>query len=88
MSTHGDGKRGLLRIMAAIPRELVHGQEMDARRNAAVSQFPLIRVAVSTCTYLVIRPIFGDVTEAQAAASTDRFASEVLPHLTALTPTS
>ena len=46
------------------------------------------QIAVSTCTYLVIRPIFGDVTEAQAAASTDRFASEVLPHLTALTPTS
>jgi alkanesulfonate monooxygenase SsuD/methylene tetrahydromethanopterin reductase-like flavin-dependent oxidoreductase (luciferase family) len=46
------------------------------------------QIAVSTCTYLVIRPIFGDVTEAQAAASTDRFASEVLPHLTALTPKS
>ena len=46
------------------------------------------QIAVSTCTYLVIRPIFGDVSEAQAAASTDRFASEVLPHLSALKPTS
>jgi alkanesulfonate monooxygenase SsuD/methylene tetrahydromethanopterin reductase-like flavin-dependent oxidoreductase (luciferase family) len=46
------------------------------------------QIAVSTCTYLVIRPIFGDVTEAQATASTDRFASEVLGHLTALKPTS
>src|SRR5207244_182705 len=46
------------------------------------------QIAVSTCTYLVIRPIFGDVSEAQASASTDRFASEVLPHLSALKPTS
>src|SRR5919108_84283 len=46
------------------------------------------QVAVSTCSYLVVRPIFGDVTEAQAADSIDRFASEVLPHLTALKPAS
>src|SRR5207244_7323584 len=46
------------------------------------------QAAVSTCTYLVIRPIFGDVTEAQAAASIDRFASEVFPHLAALAPKS
>jgi alkanesulfonate monooxygenase SsuD/methylene tetrahydromethanopterin reductase-like flavin-dependent oxidoreductase (luciferase family) len=46
------------------------------------------QAAVSTCTYLVIRPIFGDVTEAQAASSIERFASEVLPHLTALKPTA
>src|SRR5215813_11669486 len=44
------------------------------------------QIAVSTCTYLVVRPIFGDVTEAEAGASIDRFASEVLPHLTALKP--
>jgi hypothetical protein len=44
------------------------------------------QIDVSTCTYLVIRPIFGDVTEAEAGASIDRFASEVLPHLTALKP--
>jgi len=44
------------------------------------------QAAVSTCTYLVVRPIFGDVSEAQATESVDRFASEVLPHLNALKP--
>ena len=46
------------------------------------------QVAVSTCSYLVVRPIFGDVTESQAGESIDRFASEVLPHLNALKPAS
>jgi hypothetical protein len=43
-------------------------------------------VEASGATYLVGRMMFGDMTEAQATDSIDRFAAEVLPRLATLTP--
>jgi alkanesulfonate monooxygenase SsuD/methylene tetrahydromethanopterin reductase-like flavin-dependent oxidoreductase (luciferase family) len=43
-------------------------------------------VEASGATYLVGRLMFGDMTEAQATDSIDRFAAEVLPRLATLTP--
>src|SRR5439155_210861 len=64
------------------------GAEWAATTAARVREELERQVAVSTCSYLVVRPIFGDVTESQAGESIDRFASEVLPHLNALKPAS
>ena len=44
------------------------------------------QVAASRCTYFVCRLMFGEMTPAEAGASVDLFASDVLPHLTALVP--
>src|SRR5205823_3226901 len=44
----GDWQDRLLRVALAIPRELVHRQEMDARRNATIAESPLIGVTVCT----------------------------------------
>jgi alkanesulfonate monooxygenase SsuD/methylene tetrahydromethanopterin reductase-like flavin-dependent oxidoreductase (luciferase family) len=43
-------------------------------------------VAMSECTYLVVRLMFGNMTETQASGSIGRFIADVMPHLTALTP--
>ncbi|MGH7418571.1 MAG: hypothetical protein ACREKB_12420, partial [Candidatus Rokuibacteriota bacterium] len=44
------------------------------------------QVAASGCTYFVCRLMFGEMPEAEAAASIDLFTAEVMPHLTALAP--
>ena len=43
-------------------------------------------VAASRNTYFSCRIMFGNMTEAEAAASIDLFTAEVMPHLRALTP--
>jgi alkanesulfonate monooxygenase SsuD/methylene tetrahydromethanopterin reductase-like flavin-dependent oxidoreductase (luciferase family) len=44
------------------------------------------QVAASRCTYMTCRLMFGEMTEAEAAASIDLFTAEVMPHVTALHP--
>ena len=43
------------------------------------------QVAASGCTYMTCRLMFGEMSEAEAAASVDLFVAEVMPHVTALT---
>jgi hypothetical protein len=42
------------------------------------------QVAASRCTYMTCRLMFGEMTEAEAAANVDLFVAEVMPHVTAL----
>jgi len=42
------------------------------------------QVATSGCTYFVVRLMFGNMTEAEASASIDRFTADVMPYLTKL----
>jgi len=42
------------------------------------------QVAASTCTYFVVRLMYGHMTDDQASSSIDLFTSEVMPHLTKL----
>lgn len=51
---------------------------------AQVREILAREVATSTCSYLVVRLMFGNMTEAQAIGSIDRFTSEVMPHLAKL----
>jgi alkanesulfonate monooxygenase SsuD/methylene tetrahydromethanopterin reductase-like flavin-dependent oxidoreductase (luciferase family) len=44
------------------------------------------QVATSRCTYMTCRLMFGEMTEAEAAANIDLFTAEVMPHVTALHP--
>ena len=44
------------------------------------------QVAASGCTYLVCRLMFGGMSEAEATASIDRFAADVMPYLVKLSP--
>jgi len=46
---------------------------------------PNFQVAVSGCTYMTCRLMFGEMTETEAAANVDLFVSSVMPHVTALT---
>ena len=46
------------------------------------------QIAASGCTYFVCRLMFGNMGEAEAAASIDLFAAEVMPYLAALAPSS
>ncbi len=44
------------------------------------------QIHLSGCTYVVVRLMFGNMADAEAAATVDLFAAEVMPHLTALVP--
>ena len=46
------------------------------------------QIAASGCTYFVCRLMFGNMSEAEAAASIDLFTIEVMPHIVALAPSN
>ena len=53
-------------------------------RPVAVREEIERQVAASGCTYLTCRLMFGEMSEAEAAANVDLFVAEVMPHVTAL----
>jgi alkanesulfonate monooxygenase SsuD/methylene tetrahydromethanopterin reductase-like flavin-dependent oxidoreductase (luciferase family) len=55
---------------------------------AHVAQELVRQIGKAGATYIVGRMMFGDMTEAQASDSIDRFAADVLPRLAALSPAS
>jgi alkanesulfonate monooxygenase SsuD/methylene tetrahydromethanopterin reductase-like flavin-dependent oxidoreductase (luciferase family) len=55
---------------------------------AHVREELLRQIAASGCSYFVCRLMFGNMAEAQASDSIDRFVAEVMPHLAALAPPS
>lgn len=83
----------LWRDFGSIPVRFARDFDEARQRGLAVAGTPArVReelereVAASGCTYLVCRLMFGSLPEAAAAASIDRFAAEVMPHLAALDP--
>jgi alkanesulfonate monooxygenase SsuD/methylene tetrahydromethanopterin reductase-like flavin-dependent oxidoreductase (luciferase family) len=78
----------LWRDHGALPVRFARDFDEARQRGVAIAGTParvldeLERQAdASGCTYLVCRLMFGEMTEAQAAASTDLFAAEVMPRL-------
>jgi alkanesulfonate monooxygenase SsuD/methylene tetrahydromethanopterin reductase-like flavin-dependent oxidoreductase (luciferase family) len=83
----------LWRDFGALPSRFARDFDEARQRGIAIAGPPgRVReeierqVATSECTYFVCRLMFGNMSEAEAAASIDLFVSEVMPHLDALVP--
>ncbi len=83
----------LWRDFGAIPFRFARDFDEARERGTAIAGTPAHvreeierQVAASDCTYLVGRMMFGSMSEAEAAASIELFASEVMPHVKALAP--
>jgi alkanesulfonate monooxygenase SsuD/methylene tetrahydromethanopterin reductase-like flavin-dependent oxidoreductase (luciferase family) len=81
----------LWRDFGALPVRFARDFDEARQRGVAIAGAPervldeIVREVESAgCTYLVCRPMFGDMTEDAAAASIDRFTAEVMPHLARL----
>jgi alkanesulfonate monooxygenase SsuD/methylene tetrahydromethanopterin reductase-like flavin-dependent oxidoreductase (luciferase family) len=83
----------LWRDFGALPIRFARDFDEARERGVAIAGTPAVvreemerQAAASGCNYLVCRLAFGSMSEAEAAASVDLFAAEVLPHLARLTP--
>ena len=83
----------LWRDFGAVPVRFARDFDEARQRGVAIAGTPARvreeierQVDACGCTYLVCRIAFGEMTEAQAAASADLFAAEVMPHLAKLAP--
>jgi alkanesulfonate monooxygenase SsuD/methylene tetrahydromethanopterin reductase-like flavin-dependent oxidoreductase (luciferase family) len=81
----------LWRDFGALPIRFAGDFEEARQRGVAIAGTPARvreeierQVAAAGCTYFVGRLMFGNMTEAQATASLDLFAAEVMPHLARL----
>src|SRR5438128_6226418 len=81
----------LWRDFGSIPIRFARDFDEARQRGIAIAGTParvreeIVRqVSASRCTYFVCRLMFGEMAPAEADAPIDLFASEVLPHLTAL----
>jgi alkanesulfonate monooxygenase SsuD/methylene tetrahydromethanopterin reductase-like flavin-dependent oxidoreductase (luciferase family) len=81
----------LWRDYGAVPFRFAPDFDEARRRGIAIAGTPAQvraeferQVAASGCTYMTCRLMFGEMTEAEAAASVDLFVAEVMPHVTAL----
>jgi alkanesulfonate monooxygenase SsuD/methylene tetrahydromethanopterin reductase-like flavin-dependent oxidoreductase (luciferase family) len=78
----------LWRDFGSIPIRFARDFDEARQRGIAIAGTPARvreelerQVAASGCTYLVCRLMFGNMPEAQASASVDLFAGEVMPNL-------
>ena len=62
-----------------------HGSRLSTQLAPKVFKIER-QVAASGCTYFVCRLAFGNMSEAEAAASIALFTAEVMPRLIALAP--
>jgi len=83
----------LWRDFGALPFRFARDFDEARQRGVAIAGTPgQVReeierqVTASGCNYFVGRLMFGNMRETEAVASIDLFTSEVMPHLTALTP--
>jgi alkanesulfonate monooxygenase SsuD/methylene tetrahydromethanopterin reductase-like flavin-dependent oxidoreductase (luciferase family) len=83
----------LWRDFGAIPFRFARDFDEARQRGTAIAGTPAHvreeierQIAASGCTYFVARLMFGDMSEADAAASVDLFAAEVMPYVMALAP--
>jgi alkanesulfonate monooxygenase SsuD/methylene tetrahydromethanopterin reductase-like flavin-dependent oxidoreductase (luciferase family) len=81
----------LWRDFGSIPVRFAPDFDEARRRGVAIAGTPAQvcteierQVAASRCTYMTCRLMFGEMTEAEAAANVDLFVAEVMPHVTAL----
>jgi alkanesulfonate monooxygenase SsuD/methylene tetrahydromethanopterin reductase-like flavin-dependent oxidoreductase (luciferase family) len=81
----------LWRDFGALPIRFARDFDEARQRGIAIAGTPARvreeierQVAASGCTYLVCRLAFGNMSEAEASASIDLFAAEVMPHLAAV----
>jgi alkanesulfonate monooxygenase SsuD/methylene tetrahydromethanopterin reductase-like flavin-dependent oxidoreductase (luciferase family) len=81
----------LWRDFGALPIRFARDFDEARQRGIAIAGTPSRvreeierQVEVSTCTYYVIRLMYGHMTEDQAVSSIDLFTSEVMPHLAKL----
>jgi alkanesulfonate monooxygenase SsuD/methylene tetrahydromethanopterin reductase-like flavin-dependent oxidoreductase (luciferase family) len=81
----------LWRDFGSIPIRFARDFDEARQRGIAIAGTPgrvreeLERqILLSGCTYLVVRLMFGSMAEAEAGATIDLFADEVMPHLGAL----
>ena len=81
----------LWRDFGALPMRFARDFDEARQRGIAIAGTPARvreeierQVAASTCTYFVVRLMYGHMTEDQASSSIDLFTSEVMPHLTKL----
>jgi alkanesulfonate monooxygenase SsuD/methylene tetrahydromethanopterin reductase-like flavin-dependent oxidoreductase (luciferase family) len=81
----------LWRDFGALPMRFARDFDEARQRGIAIAGTPARvreeierQVKASTCTYFVVRLMYGHMTEEQAASSIDLFTSEVMSHLTKL----
>jgi alkanesulfonate monooxygenase SsuD/methylene tetrahydromethanopterin reductase-like flavin-dependent oxidoreductase (luciferase family) len=81
----------LWRDYGAVPFRFARDFDEARQRGVAIAGTPARvreeierQVAASACTYFACRLMFGEMSEAAAAASIDLFAAEVMPHVKAL----
>jgi alkanesulfonate monooxygenase SsuD/methylene tetrahydromethanopterin reductase-like flavin-dependent oxidoreductase (luciferase family) len=81
----------LWRDFGALPVRFARDFDEARQRGIAIAGTPARvreeierQVAASGCTYFVGRLMFGEMAEAEAAASVDLFAAEVMPHVAKL----
>ena len=82
----------LWRDFGAVPFRFAPDFDEARRRGVAIAGTPAQvraelerQVTASGCSYMTCRLMFGEMSEAEAAASVDLFVAEVMPHVTALT---
>jgi alkanesulfonate monooxygenase SsuD/methylene tetrahydromethanopterin reductase-like flavin-dependent oxidoreductase (luciferase family) len=83
----------LWRDFGSVPIRFARDFDEARQRGVAIAGTPArvreeieSQVGASRCTYFVCRLMFGEMTPAEAGASIDLFASEVMPHLASLVP--
>jgi alkanesulfonate monooxygenase SsuD/methylene tetrahydromethanopterin reductase-like flavin-dependent oxidoreductase (luciferase family) len=81
----------LWRDFGALPMRFARDFDEARQRGIAIAGTPARvreeierQVAASTCTYFVVRLMYGHMTDDQASSTIDLFTSEVMPHLTKL----
>jgi alkanesulfonate monooxygenase SsuD/methylene tetrahydromethanopterin reductase-like flavin-dependent oxidoreductase (luciferase family) len=81
----------LWRDFGALPTRFARDWDEARQRGIAIAGTPARvreeierQVAASGCTYMVVRLMFGDMREEDAAAGIDLFTAEVMPHLARL----
>jgi len=81
----------LWRDFGAVPFRFAPDFDEARRRGVAIAGTPAQvraeferQAAASRCTYMTCRLMFGEMTEAEAAANVDLFVAEVMPRVAAL----
>jgi alkanesulfonate monooxygenase SsuD/methylene tetrahydromethanopterin reductase-like flavin-dependent oxidoreductase (luciferase family) len=85
----------LWRDFGSIPVRFARDFDEARSRGVAIAGTPAQvreeferQVIASRCTYMTGRLMFGEMSEAEAAANIDLFIAEVMPHVTGLKPSA
>jgi alkanesulfonate monooxygenase SsuD/methylene tetrahydromethanopterin reductase-like flavin-dependent oxidoreductase (luciferase family) len=85
----------LWRDFGSIPVRFARDFDEARRRGVAIAGTPAQvreeferQMAVGRCTYMTCRLMFGEMSEAEAAANIDLFTAEVMPYVARLKPSA